>query len=102
VSGLPISFGAGLAKKGRLYERNQYFLQSPYRAVHDSAALLDAQAETSDYRVSITKDVPVMRIDHVSIKGKLPGVWQALYSGGVFDFKEMNPRFCWRFPELFC
>ncbi len=43
-----------------------------------------------------------MRIDHVSIKGKLPGVWQALYSGGVLDFKEMNPRFCWRFPELFC
>jgi hypothetical protein len=34
-----------------------------------------------------------MRIDHVSIKGKLHGVWQALYGCGVFDFKEMNCRF---------
>jgi hypothetical protein len=34
--------------------------------------------------------VPVLRIDHVSIKGKLLGVWQAFYSGRVLDFKEMN------------
>jgi len=34
-----------------------------------------------------------MWIDHVSIKGKLHGVWQALYGGGVFDFKEINRRF---------
>jgi hypothetical protein len=36
--------------------------------------------------------VPVLRIDHVSIKGKLLGVWQAFYSGGVLDFKEMTRR----------
>jgi len=31
-------------------------------------------------------------IDYVSIKGKLLGVRQAFYSGGVLDFKEMNSR----------
>jgi len=40
--------------------------------------------------VSITKDVRVLRIDHGSIKGKLLGMWQTLYRGGVLDFKEMN------------
>jgi hypothetical protein len=34
--------------------------------------------------------VPILRIDHASIKAKLLGVWQALYSGCVLDFKEMN------------
>jgi hypothetical protein len=29
---------------------------------------------------------------HVSIKGKLLRVWQAFYSGGVLDFKEMTRR----------
>jgi hypothetical protein len=79
-----------LAKKGRFYERNQHLLRSAYRPLHDPAAPLDAQAETTGRRVSITKDVPILRIDNVSIKGKLLGVWQALYSGGVLDFKEMN------------
>jgi hypothetical protein len=36
--------------------------------------------------------VPVLRIDHAPIKDKLLGVWQALYSGGVLDFQEMNRR----------
>jgi hypothetical protein len=31
----------------------------------------------------------------------LLGVWQALYSGGVFDFKEMIRRFAHVSPELF-
>jgi hypothetical protein len=31
--------------------------------------------KTAVSRVSITKDVPVLRIDHASIKGKLP--WSA-------------------------
>jgi len=83
---------SGLAKKGRFYERNQYFLRSAYRPLHDPAAPLDAQAETTGRRVSITEDVPVLRIDHVPIKGELLGVWQALYSGGVLDFKEINRR----------
>jgi len=33
-----------------------------------------------------------MRIDHITIKGELHGVWKALYDGRVFDFKEMNRR----------
>jgi hypothetical protein len=33
--------------------------------------------------------VPVLRIDHVPIKGALPGVWQAAFRR-VLDFKEMN------------
>jgi hypothetical protein len=86
----PFRFVQDLAKKGRCYERTQDFPRSADRVVHDPATTLDAQAETADHRVSITKDVPVLRIDYASIKGKLPGVWQALYCGGVLDFKEMN------------
>jgi hypothetical protein len=100
VSGLPMPFDAGLAKKGRFHERNQYFLRSPYRALHDPAAPLDAQPETTDLRISIAKDVPGLRIDHVSIKGKLLGVWQALFTGRVLDFKEMNRHFV-KFRNLY-
>jgi hypothetical protein len=35
------------------------------------------------------KDVPILRIDHVPIKGALLGVWQAAFRR-VLDFKEMN------------
>ena len=84
------SLDAELAKKGRLYERNQYFPRSPNRAVHDPAAPQDAQPETTDRRVRNTKDVSLLRIDHISIEGMLLGVRQACYSGGVFDCKEMN------------
>jgi len=101
VSGLPIRFGAVLATKGRFYERNQYFLWSAYRAVHDPAAPLDAQGETTGRGVRITKDVPILRIDHIPLKGKLLGVWQALYSSGVLDFKEMNLRFALVSLEFF-
>jgi len=41
-----------------------------------------------------------MRIDHVSIKGKLHGMWQALYGCRVFDFKKMNRCFAHVSPEL--
>ena len=59
------------------------------------AALPDAQAETADHRVSITKDVPILRIDHFSIKGKLLGVWQAFHSSGVRDIRnETLTRSC--------
>ena len=85
-----LPFGAALAKEGRFYERNQYFLRSAYRPFLDPAAPPDAQAETTGRRIRITKDVPILRIDHVSIKGKLFGVWQAFYSGGVLDFNEIN------------
>ncbi len=96
------SFGRfGTAKKGRFYERNQYFLRSAYCPLHDPAAPPNAQAETTGRRVSITKNLPILRIDHVSIKGKLLGVWQALYSGGVLDFKEMNRLLAQTSEELF-
>jgi len=38
---------------------------------------------------SVTKDVPLLRIDHVTIEAQLLGVWQALYSGDVLNFKEV-------------
>jgi hypothetical protein len=40
--------------------------------------------------------VPILWIDYVWIEGKLLGVRQALYSGGVLDLKEMNRRFVLR------
>jgi hypothetical protein len=82
-----------LTTEGRFYdfyERNQHFHRSAYRGVHDSAPPLDAQDKTQSRSLWISKDVPILRIDHVSIKGMLPGVRPALHDGGVFDFKEMN------------
>jgi hypothetical protein len=34
--------------------------------------------------------VPGLRIDHISTKGLLLGVWQAVHNGRVFDIKEMT------------
>jgi len=84
--------------KGRFYERNQYFSRSAHRSVHDPAAPLEAQAETAVSRGSITNDVPVLRIDHVPIKGTLLGVWHAAFRR-VLDFKEINRRFFSRFAR---
>jgi hypothetical protein len=83
--------GAAFAKKGRFYERNQYFSRSAHRAVHDPAAPMDAQTQTAISWVSITNDVPVLRIDHIPTKGALLGVWQAAFRP-VLDFQEMNCR----------
>jgi hypothetical protein len=69
-------FGAELAKKGRGYERNQYFLRCACSAVHDPAAPLGTQGETTNRRVRNTKNVPVLRIDHISTKSSLLGVWR--------------------------
>jgi hypothetical protein len=85
-------FGAGTRQEGSLYERNRHFPRCADRAVHDPVAPLDAQGETIGHGVWITKDVPILRIDHVSIQGKLLGVWQAFYGGRVLDFKEMTRR----------
>jgi len=90
VSGPPYRLVARTRQERSLYERNQHFLRSADRAVHNPAARLGAQGETTGHGVWITKDVPIMRIDHVSIKGKLLGVWQAFYGGRVLDFKEMT------------
>jgi hypothetical protein len=64
--------------------------RSADRAVHDPAAPLDAQAETAVGRIAITKDVPILWIDYISTESPVLGMRQALYSGGVLDFKEMN------------
>jgi len=63
-------------KNGHFHERN-YLLRSAFRVVHNPAAPLDAQAETAASRVSITKDVPVLRIDHISTESSLLGVWRS-------------------------
>jgi hypothetical protein len=78
-----------LTRKGPFYERNQYCFWLVYRALDDPDGPLDSQTETADRRGSITKDVPIVRIDHLTIKAELLGVWQALYSGGALDFKEV-------------
>jgi len=67
---------AELAEKSRLYERNQHFLGAACHAVHDPAALQDAQVETAGCRIRNSKNVPVLRVDHISIEGMLLGVWQ--------------------------
>jgi hypothetical protein len=87
----------GLAQERSLYERNQHLLRCADRAVHDPA--VDAKGEGTDRRGSITKDVPELRTDHISIKGKLLGVWQALHGGRALDFKEMTAPFVHVFPE---
>jgi hypothetical protein len=97
---VPVRSGAGLAKKGRFCECHQYFLRTACPALHGPSAALDARAETTGRGVWITEDVSVLRIDHVSTKGKLLGVWQALYLSGVLGFKEVirrgnsRPRIC--------
>jgi hypothetical protein len=64
-----------------VHDRNYCFLRFADCGLHAPAALPDAQAETTDRRVRITKDVPVLRIDYISIKGMLFGVWQASHGG---------------------
>jgi len=53
--------------------------------------LQDAQAETADGRIRITKDMPMLRIDHISIEGVLLGVRQVSYGRECDpDSGEMN------------
>src|SRR5258708_38627432 len=63
-------------QQGSLYECHQYFLRSAYRAVHDPAAPLAPQ-EKAKGRVPITTDVPVLRINHISSKSSLFGLWRS-------------------------
>jgi hypothetical protein len=79
-----------LAKKERIHVRNRYYLRSVYRALHDPVARVDPQAETTAKRGSITKNVSIVRIDHIPAQVSLPGVWQDLYDGGVVGLTEMN------------
>ena len=84
------SLDAELAKKGLLYARNEYFTRSAYCAVHDPAAPQDEQGETADRRVRNTKDVPVVRIDYISIENMLLGMREAPHRGSVFNGRKMN------------
>ena len=43
--------------------------------------LQDPQSEAAGNRVRIAEDVPVLRLDHVSIKSTLPGVRSGPHSG---------------------
>lgn len=97
MSGLPYRLVARALQERSLYEHNQHLLRSANRAVHIPA--LDAKDEATDCRGAITKDVPELRTGHLSIKGELLGVWQALHSSRVLDFKEMNCRIDHVFPE---
>ena len=80
-----------LAKKERIHVRNRYYFRSVYRALHDPVAPVDPQAETTAQRGSITKDVSIVRIDHIPAQSSLPGVWQDFYDGGVVGFTEVIP-----------
>jgi hypothetical protein len=76
--------GSGIAEQeDHVYERNQLFFRTADRPVHDAAAPRDAQAETTDRRIRITNDAPVMRVDHASVKGMLLGVRQVPYRVSV-------------------
>jgi hypothetical protein len=82
---------AGVAKKGRLYERNQYVCGFAYSAVRYPAAAQESRPETTDRRrVRNAKDVSVLRIDHISIEGTLYGVRRVPYGCGVFNDTEMT------------
>ena len=44
----------------------RYFFRCADRTVYDSIPVRNSQAEAKDRRVRITKDVSVLRIDHIS------------------------------------
>jgi len=50
---------------------------------------MDPQAEPTVQRGSVTKDVSIVRIDHIPPHFSLPRVRQDLYHGGVVGFTEM-------------
>jgi hypothetical protein len=60
------------------YERNQHRLRCSYRAICDPSALQDERTETADRRDQITKDVPILRFNHVPTEGFVHGVWQGV------------------------
>ena len=90
---------AELAEKGRFHERNQYFTRSADRALHDRAASQDAEAETTTSRGSITKDLPILRIDHISTKSPLLGVWRSqLLKASTVTLKKIDAVILKPFP----
>ena len=90
----------GTRQEGSLYERNQYFRRSAHRAISGPAEVLDTQAEATEHWAPTTKNVPILRIDHISIESSLLGVWRGqetrAISGGMPDFSpsaELPNRF---------
>jgi hypothetical protein len=80
----------GTRHEGSLYECNHYFFRPACRSVHTLAAPLDTQ-ETTDRRVPIPKNVPLLRIDHISIESALLGVrGKLLRAAGWPDCEETN------------
>src|SRR6266702_1880460 len=67
---------AELAKKGRFVNVTSIAFGLLIVLVTILLLHLDAQAETRGRRVSITKDVPILRADHISTKSSLLGVWR--------------------------
>jgi hypothetical protein len=62
-------------QKGGFYELNHDFLWSAYRAVHHRAPLVAAQ-ETKDRRIRKSKNVSILRVNHISTESALLGVWR--------------------------
>lgn len=50
--------------------------RSAYHSVRTAPAPLATQ-QTTDRRAPIPKNVPLLRIDHISIQGKVFGVWRS-------------------------
>ena len=65
----------GARHEGSFDERNQYFLGCADRALNHPPASLDGEDEITAQRVSSTKDVLILRIDHLA-KSSLSGVWR--------------------------
>ena len=56
---------------------------------------------TTDRRVRIAKDVPVLRVDHISIKGMLLGVWPVSCHGECDpDSRQIESGLSPRSPRL--
>jgi hypothetical protein len=88
--GHPDCFDSECASKDRLYECDQCVLRTVHCAVHHRAVLQVAQTETTDRRIWNTKDLPILRLDHIPIEGMLLGVREVSYTGGVFGHDKMN------------
>jgi hypothetical protein len=61
-------------QEGSLYERSQSVVRFVRRVVRDLVAPLDAQAESTNRRDSIAKDVSGLRIDYRSTQSSLLGM----------------------------
>ena len=89
----------GGTEEAHACEDNEYFVRSSDCAIHYPAALQGAQAEAADrHPIRITNDVPILRLDHISTKSALLGVWQVSliamkYAPGFREIeRRLSPR----------